>query len=72
MLERINRDGVTEIILATNPTVQGDATALLITKMVAGLNVMVTRIAQGVPAGGDLRYTDRMTLSKSLEFRRGM
>jgi recombination protein RecR len=72
MLERINRDGVTEIILATNPTVQGDATALLITKMVAGLNVRVTRIAQGVPVGGDLRYTDRMTLAKSLEFRRGM
>jgi recombination protein RecR len=72
MLERISRDGMTEIILATNPTVQGDATALLITKIVSGLNIRVTRIAQGIPVGGDLRYTDRMTLAKSLEFRRGM
>ena len=69
---RVDLNGVKEIIIATNPSVQGEATALLITKMMKGKEVKVSRIAMGVPVGGDLKYTDRMTLSKSLEFRRGM
>ena len=72
LVERIERDGIREIILATNPSVQGESTALLIMRMVKDLPVKVSRIAQGVPVGGDLKYLDRMTLAKSLEFRRGM
>ena len=72
LAERIKAEGVREIILATNPSVQGESTALLIMKLVRGLEVRVSRIALGVPVGGDLKYTDRMTLAKSIEFRRGM
>ena len=72
LVDRIRRDGIREIILATNPSVQGESTALLIMRMVRELPVRVSRIAQGVPVGGDLKYIDRMTLAKSLEFRRGM
>ena len=72
LVERIQRDGIREIILATNPSVQGESTALLIMRMVRELPVRVSRIAQGVPVGGDLKYIDRMTLAKSLEFRRRM
>jgi recombination protein RecR len=72
LVERIRRDGIMEIILATNPSVQGESTALLIMRMVRDLPVKVSRIALGVPVGGDLKYIDRMTLAKSLEFRRGM
>ena len=67
---RVDLGEVKEIIIATNPSVQGEATALLITRMMKGKEVKVSRIAMGVPVGGDLKYTDRMTLSKSLEFRR--
>ncbi len=72
LLERISNDKVKEIIVATNPSVQGESTALLITKLVRGKDVEVTRIALGVPVGGDLKYMDKMTLSKAIEFRRGM
>jgi recombination protein RecR len=72
LLKRIDRDGVKEIIIATNPNVQGESTALLISKMVKQRDVKVSRIAFGVPMGGDLKYTDRMTLAKSLEFRRSV
>ncbi|PKN60010.1 MAG: recombination protein RecR [Deltaproteobacteria bacterium HGW-Deltaproteobacteria-11] len=76
LAERIRGEGVREIILATNPNVQGESTALLIMKLVRGVEVevevRVSRIALGVPVGGDLKYTDRMTLAKSIEFRRGM
>lgn len=72
LAERIRAEGVREIILATNPNVQGESTALLIMKLVRDLEVRVSRIALGVPVGGDLKYTDRMTLAKSIEFRRGM
>jgi recombination protein RecR len=72
LAERIRAEGVREIILATNPSVQGESTALLIMKLVRDLEVRVSRIALGVPVGGDLKYTDRMTLAKSIEFRRGM
>lgn len=69
---RVDQNEIREIIIATNPSVQGEATALLITKMMKGKALKVSRIAMGVPVGGDLKYTDRMTLSKSMEFRRGM
>lgn len=70
LLKRIEENGVQEIIIATNPSVQGEATAILISKAVKDLGVKVSRIAMGVPAGGDLRYIDKLTLMKSLEFRR--
>ena len=72
LLKRIAENGAEEIIVATNPSVQGEATALLINKSVRSLGVRVTRIALGVPVGGDLKYMDRMTLSKSMEYRRGL
>jgi recombination protein RecR len=71
-LKRIEDNRIEEIIVATNPSVQGEATALLINKFVKGMGVKVTRIALGVPVGGDLKYMDRMTLSKSMEYRRGL
>jgi len=72
LLKRIADNGAEEIIVATNPSVQGEATALLINKYVKPLGIRVTRIALGVPVGGDLKYMDRMTLSKSMEYRRGL
>ncbi|MGA2333508.1 MAG: recombination mediator RecR [Syntrophales bacterium] len=72
LLKRIAENGAEEIIVATNPSVQGEATALLINKSVRPLGIRVTRIALGVPVGGDLKYMDRMTLSKSMEYRRGL
>lgn len=71
-LKRLEGAQVEEIIIATNPSVQGEATALLINKCVKDRGIRITRIALGVPVGGDLRYIDRMTLAKSLEFRRGI
>jgi len=72
LLSRIAANDVREIIVATNPNVQGEATALLITKLLKGSDTQVSRIAMGVPVGGDLKHTDRMTLGKALEFRRRM
>ncbi len=71
-LKRVEVNGIEEIIIATNPSVQGEATALLIGKSVRGLDIKVTRIALGVPVGSDLKYMDKMTLSKSMEYRRGI
>ena len=66
-----NEDGtVKEIILATNPRVEGEATAVYISKLVKPMGIKVTRIAHGIPVGGDLEYTDEITLSKALEGRR--
>lgn len=72
LLERIAASPVEEVIVATNPSVAGETTALLLTKLLKERGVKVTRIAFGVPVGGDLKYTDRMTLAKCLEFRRGV
>jgi len=72
LLDRISQDGVHEVILATNPSVQGESTALLIAKLLQDKDVTITRIALGVPVGGDLKYTDKMTMAKAIEFRRGM
>lgn len=60
---------VKEIILATNPRVEGEATSMYISKLVKPLGVKVTRIARGIPIGGDLEYTDEVTLAKALEGR---
>ncbi len=72
LLARIAAHPMEEVIVATNPSVAGETTALLLTKLLKERGVNVTRIALGVPVGGDLKYTDRMTLAKCLEFRRGM
>ncbi|MCD6153726.1 MAG: recombination protein RecR [Syntrophobacterales bacterium] len=72
LLDRISKDGVKEVILATNPSVQGESTALLIAKLLKGKDVKITRIALGVPVGGDLRYTDKMTMAKAIDFRRSV
>jgi len=70
LMERIHRERVVEIILATNPTVEGGATALYLTDLIKPLGVKVTRIAYGIPMGGEIEYSDGMTLSKALEGRR--
>ncbi len=70
LLSRLMEGQVKEIILATNPRVEGEATAMYISKLVKPLGVKVTRIAHGIPVGGDLEYTDEVTLSKALEGRR--
>jgi recombination protein RecR len=72
LLDRIAAHPVDEVIVATNPSVAGETTALLLSKLLKERGVNVTRIALGVPVGGDLKYTDRMTLAKCLEFRRGV
>jgi len=72
LLDRIAGSGVREIIIATNPSIQGESTALLITRLLKEKEIAVTRIALGIPVGGDLKYTDKMTLAKAMEFRRGM
>jgi recombination protein RecR len=69
LLSRV-RDGVTEIILATNPTVEGEATAIYLARLLKPLGVKVTRIAMGVPVGSDLEYADEVTMHKALEGRR--
>jgi recombination protein RecR len=63
---------VEEVILATNPTVEGEATALYLAKLLKPLGVWVSRIAMGVPVGSDLDYTDEFTMSKAMEGRREM
>jgi recombination protein RecR len=70
LLERINNGVVREIIVATNPTMDGEATALYLSKVIKPLGIAVTRIARGLPMGGDLEYTDAVTLGKALEGRR--
>ncbi len=72
LLDRVREEGVEEVILATNPTVEGDATASHIADLVRPLGVKVTRIALGLPAGGDLDYADEMTIARALEGRREM
>ena len=72
LLTRIRSNPIEEVIIATNPNVQGEATAVLITRVLQEQNLRVSRIAMGVPVGGDLKYTDRMTLGKALDFRRSM
>ena len=70
LLERLRAGSVREVIVATNPTMQGEATALSLSKVIKPMGVSVTRIARGLPMGGDLEYTDAVTLGKALEGRR--
>ena len=70
LLQRVQNGTIKEIILATNPRVEGEATAMYISKIVKPFGVKTTRIAHGIPVGGDLEYTDEITLTKALEGRR--
>lgn len=69
LLDRISKGGVREVIMATNPTVEGEATAMYISRLVKPLGVKVTRLAFGLPVGGTLEYADEVTLYKALENR---
>lgn len=72
LIKRLEDEGVKEIILATNPTIEGEATAMYISKLVKPIGVKTSRIAHGLPVGGDLEYADEVTLSKALEGRRDL
>ena len=70
LLNRIRDTKVNEIIIATNPRVEGEATSIYLSKLIKPLGIKVTRIAHGIPVGGDLEYTDEVTLMKAMEGRR--
>jgi recombination protein RecR len=70
LLARIDKGGVEEIILATNPTVEGEATAIYLARLLKPLGLRVTRIATGIPVGSDLEYADELTMGKAMEGRR--
>ncbi len=70
--KRIREGGIKEVILAVNPSVEGETTAMYITKMLQGLDVHVTRIARGLPVGGELGYADESTISRAMMGRMGM
>ena len=70
LVERVRKGGVEEVILATNPNLEGEATAMYIAQLLATAQVRVTRLASGLPVGGDLEYADELTLSRALEGRR--
>jgi len=72
LVERIRRETVREVILATNPTAEGEATALYVAQQVKPLGVRVTRIARGLPVGADLEYADALTVGRAIEGRREM
>lgn len=69
LVERLKKGGVRELIIATNPTTSGEATALYIARLAKPFNIKLTRIAFGVPFGGDIEYVDRSTLARSIESR---
>ncbi len=70
LLERVQRDGVREVILATSPNVEGEATAVYLARLLKPFHVPTTRLAQGLPAGADLEFTDDVTIQRALENRR--
>ena len=70
LIERLKKEKISEVILATNPTVEGGATALYLTDLLRPLGIRMTRIAYGIPVGGEIEYADGMTLLKALEGRR--
>ncbi len=72
LLDRVERNGVKEVIVATNPNLEGNATAMYVAALLKPLGVSVTRLASGLPVGGDLEYADEVTLSQALEGRREM
>jgi recombination protein RecR len=72
LLERVAQGGIEEIILATNPSMEGDATALYLTQRLSGFDLRITRLARGLPVGGDLEYADQNTLLRALSGRQEM
>ncbi len=70
LIQRLGTEDVKEIIMATNPTIEGEATAMYIARLLKPMGIKVTRIAHGLPVGGDLEYADEVTISKALEGRR--
>jgi recombination protein RecR len=72
LLDRVSRNGVGEVILATNPNLEGNATAMYVAALLKPLGLRVTRLASGLPVGGDLEYADEVTLGQALEGRREM
>jgi len=72
LLERLRRGHTREVIIATNPTVEGEATALYLAKLIKPLGIRVSRIAHGIPMGGDVEYVDAVTLGRAIEGRREM
>jgi recombination protein RecR len=72
LLDRVGRNGVHEVILATNPNLEGNATAMYVAGLLKPLGITVTRLASGLPVGGDLEYADEVTLGQALEGRREM
>jgi recombination protein RecR len=70
LLKRLGDEQVKEVILATNPNIEGEATAMYISRLIKPFGIRVTRIAHGLPVGGDLEYADEVTLTKALEGRR--
>ena len=70
LLTRIDAEGITEVIVCTNPNIEGEATAMYLARLLKPLGVKVTRIASGLPVGGDLEYADELTLGRALEGRR--
>ena len=70
LLRRVDAEGVTEVILATNPNIEGEATAMYLARLLKPIGVRTTRIASGLPVGGDLEYADEVTLGRALEGRR--
>jgi recombination protein RecR len=70
LMGRLQNGGISEVILATNPTVEGGATALYLIDLIKSLGIKVTRIAYGIPMGSEIEYSDGMTLSKAIEGRR--
>jgi recombination protein RecR len=72
LLVRVGSEDAKELILATNPDIEGEATASYIARLLKPMGILVTRIAHGLPVGGDLEYTDEVTLAKAIEGRREM
>tara|TARA_B100000700_G_scaffold286352_1_gene341148 strand:+ start:2234 stop:2743 length:510 start_codon:yes stop_codon:yes gene_type:complete len=70
LLSRLEQEGVVEVILATNPNIEGEATAMYLARLLEPLGLAVTKIASGLPVGGDLEYADELTLGRALEGRR--
>jgi recombination protein RecR len=72
LIERIDKGGFKEVILATNPTLEGESTALYLQRRLAGRDIRMTRLARGLPVGGDLEYTDEITLGRAFEGRQNV
>jgi recombination protein RecR len=72
LLERVRKDGLQEVILATNPTIEGEATADYLAQQLRGSSARITRIATGIPAGADIEYADEVTMTRAMEGRREM